>query len=611
MFTVVLLADVARGGPGTVRVVRADIRANTAEGGYAGRLYLTGWITGADPRDAALAGRVALSVRDAADLRVDVHVTGCRARRPGDVYCVSADGRTRARMRPSRKLGENVIKLRLKQRHVEASATGLEPPAAPIVLRVGGIGFGDDAVNVLRDCHAVGTHGLRCGPSKPPNVILIVTDDQRWDSLGVMPAVQSLLAARGTTFTNAFVTTALCCPSRASMLSGLYAHNHGAVTILPPLGGAEGFVGPDVATIATWLQAAGYATGHFGKYLNVYQGLGPPYRSTWYVPPGWERWRAFVFEKYLDYELVDEHGGVTSYGSADGDYSTDVLARLARDFIAETLDAGRPFFVHFAAYAPHAGHPSNITPFPAPRHADLFSGLPPFRPPNYDEEDVSDKMSRVQVLPRVTGYYPALFDESRRLHFASLQAVDEALAAIMSDLEARGMADDTIVLYVSDNGFMWGEHRRSFAKLSGYEEAIRVPFVLRYVGVVAEAREESRFALNVDVAPTLAALAGVVPPAPLDGRSLVPLVRGDPIPGRIEALYEQWTLPGVFDLFGVRTADWKYLEDAHTGEVELYDLTADPWELTSVANDPAHAARRDALRTRALALLAAEPGEEP
>src|SRR5512134_52050 len=210
-----------------------------------------------------------------------------------------------------------------------------------------------------------------------PNFVLILSDDQRWDTVdathaspnrpgAVMPNVVGELTNSGVTFTNGHVTTALCCPSRASILSGQYAHRTGVLDNNPPDGGFEAF--DDSSTIATWLQAAGYRTGFVGKYLNGYNTASP------YIPPGWNEWHVQAQVKFYDYD-VNDNGVITHFGSAPADYSGDVMTQRAVDFVLGS--AGQPFFLHLSQKAPHG--PAT----PAPRHLGLFAGLAPFRPPNY------------------------------------------------------------------------------------------------------------------------------------------------------------------------------------------------------------------------------------
>jgi N-acetylglucosamine-6-sulfatase len=218
-----------------------------------------------------------------------------------------------------------------------------------------------------------------------PNVVLIVTDDLDARSVEAMPAVRSLLHEQGVRFTNAFASTPLCCPARVSILRGQYVHNHGVLSNGGPYGGFTTFRrrGGEDSTVATWLQAAGYRTALLGKYLNGY----PEEADPTYVPPGWDEWYAFAGGTsgfYADYEL-NENGRLVPYGSAPGDYSTDVLSAKATEFIERTTTADQPFFLYLAPYAPHAPR------LPAPRHADTFADVQVPRSPAFNEADVSDK----------------------------------------------------------------------------------------------------------------------------------------------------------------------------------------------------------------------------
>ncbi len=222
---------------------------------------------------------------------------------------------------------------------------------------------------------------------EPPSILLIVTDDQRWDTLWAMPEVQRSLVERGVTFSEAFTTSSLCCPSRASILTGQYPHTTGVYRQGLPHGGFQSF--DDTTTIATALRAGGYRTGLFGKYLDSYQAdaLGG------YVPPGWDRWVAFVHSQYLEYTLTVD-GTVERFGAAAGDYSTDVLAARTEDFIRSTEGPV------FAVYAPPAPHAPAI---PSAVDGGLFAGLRPSRPPSFNEPDVSDKPARSAATCRPDG----------------------------------------------------------------------------------------------------------------------------------------------------------------------------------------------------------------
>jgi N-acetylglucosamine-6-sulfatase len=225
------------------------------------------------------------------------------------------------------------------------------------------------------------------GAADVPSILLIVTDDQRWDTLWAMPEVQRSLVERGVSFEESFTTSSLCCPSRASILTGAYPHTTGVYRQGGRFGGFRSF--RDSTTIATELDDAGYRTGFFGKYLDAYQGGA----LTRYVPPGWDRWVAFVHAEYFDYGLTID-GDVQRYGLEPDDYSTDVLASHTEDFIRGTEG---PVFALFAPAAPHA------PALPAPADEGGFGDLPAWRPPSFNEADRADKPTHMQALEPVEG----------------------------------------------------------------------------------------------------------------------------------------------------------------------------------------------------------------
>jgi N-acetylglucosamine-6-sulfatase len=431
---------------------------------------------------------------------------------------------------------------------------------------------------------------VQVGSAPRPNFVIILSDDQRWDMVDarhrspnrrgpVMPIVTRELVDSGVTFPQGNVTTALCCPSRTSILTGKYAHNTGIRDNAPPDGGAEVF--DDHCTVATWLKAAGYRTGFVGKYLNGYESLSPC------IPPGYDDWHVQVQVKFYDYDLND-NGVLTHFASAPSDYSGDVMTQRAVDFIHASI--GERFFLHLSQKAPHA--PAT----PAPRHIGLFAGLAPFRPPNYDEADVSDKPAWVQALRFKDGST----DEFRIDQLESLQAVDEGVGAIMQALRDIGADHDTLVIYTSDNGYAWGAHRWR-AKQCPYEECMRVPMIMRYPDLAGTTpRSDDRIVLNVDFAATIADLAGITPPELVNGMSVAPLLSDTAVSWRTDMLNEHWNgkiptnalVKGEFD-----GASWKYVEYL-TGETELYNLDLDPFELTNVTNDPAHVALKATLAAR-------------
>jgi N-acetylglucosamine-6-sulfatase len=414
------------------------------------------------------------------------------------------------------------------------------------------------------------------GAQTQPNIVLILTDDQRADTLSAMPTVQAELVAKGVNFSNGFVANSLCCPSRASILTGLYSHSTGVYANK----GARGYRAfREDSTVATWLQGAGYSTAYVGKYINGYRGS--------HVPPGWSRWAAFAGAGFFNYWLnVD--GAPVFHGSGPDDYSTDVLAGEAVSFIEQTPGA---FFLVFSPFAPHS--PAT----PAPRHANAFPTLAPWRPASYDEADVSDKPEWVRLLPRLTPERQAGLDRFRRSQLGSLLAVDDAVGAIVGALRRTGRLENTLIVFTSDNGIAWGEHRRSH-KEDPYEESIRVPFVVRYDALNVPARVEPQVALNIDLAPTFAHLAGAAIPL-VDGQSLLPLLTVPGIPWRSDFLIEHLRTASsrIPTYCGVRTTSSLYVS-YETGEEELYNLIADPYQLTNLATSPAARPTLRALRAR-------------
>jgi len=418
--------------------------------------------------------------------------------------------------------------------------------------------------------------------SARPNLVLMVTDDQRWDTVGAMPTLQREVAAHGVEFENAFVVNALCCPSRASILTGLYSHNTGVYRQAPPFGRFESF--DDSVTVATMLQEAGYRTGFFGKYIDG----GQSEILHGYVPPGWDEWVSFVHAGYSDYGLSVD-GTIVDHGSAPEDYSTDVYAHAAADFI-RTAPEGRPFFLMFTPMAPHSPWT------PAARDAGSWTG-PVTTPPSFDERDVADKPAWVQRLPPLTERRQRQLREDHRHAYETLGALEFAVLEVLAALQARRALDDTVVVFLTDNGFSFGEHRW-FTKSCPYDDCIRTPFFVRYPG--ADARSDPHPVSNVDLAPTIAALADASLRPPVDGRSLLPLLLGrDPRgwrPGVLSEFQGGRDIPGWWEM---RTPRYAYVEYV-TGERELYDVAgslgpADPYELRNVAGSSRFAEVQDRL----------------
>jgi len=443
---------------------------------------------------------------------------------------------------------------------------------------------------------SLGTSAAAARRSQAPNIVVVLTDDQRWDTLPEMPTVEQELVGHGVTFTNSFVVNSLCCPSRTSLLTGQYSHSTGVYKNMPPHGGFESF--RDSPTIATVLHDAGYTTGLFGKYLN---GYGMRKRDARYTPPGWDHWTPFLRKTaYYDYRLV-EHGRVRHYGGAAAAYSTDVLARKATSFVAH---ASRPFFMEFTPFAPH--EPST----PPPRYLQAFANLPGNKRPDFDEQDLSDKPAYVRRDGPLTPKEIDQVAQFRQKQLASTLAVDDAVRAIIEALRARHVLKTTMIVFASDNGVVWGEHSLApMRKLVPYEESIRVPLVIRYDPLTGgQQREDPHLAVNIDLAPTFAALVGRKMPG-AEGRSLVPLLAGRHPAWRHDFLIEHLAGRPQKDVptyCAVRSTRYKYVL-YQTREEELYDLKLDPYELDNRASDPALNPVKDRLHARLAVLCKPRP----
>ena len=443
-----------------------------------------------------------------------------------------------------------------------------------------------------------------------PNVVVIMTDDQTVESLRVMPNVERLLVRRGTSFANSFASFPLCCPSRATFLTGQYAHNHGVLSNTPPSGGYEALDGSN--TLPVWLQRAGYVTGHVGKYLNGY-GV----RDEVEIPPGWTEWvapPANLAFRYYDYSL-NENGRLVSYGSDAASYQTDVYARKAVELVRRWAPARQPFFLSVAFLAPHSGGPKpsgrpGAGAVPAPRHAGRFGSEPLPSPASFNETDVSDKPQFVRHLPLLEGTSVGDARERYQLRLASLLAVDDGVRDIVAELARHGELDNTLIVLTSDNGFFHGEHRIPAGKVYVYEPSIRVPLVMRGPGVPAGVRLRQAVA-NIDLAPTIVGATGANPGRLMDGRSLWPILRDTGIFWGRDLLIESAASDArTLAVTGVHTPRWRYSEYT-TGEVELYDLSRDPDELQSIHADTAKARIRADLAERLAALRKCAGGNVP
>ena len=381
------------------------------------------------------------------------------------------------------------------------------------------------------------------------NIVVVMTDDQAADSVPVMRRLMSFPEGAWVRFTNAYAEDSLCCPSRSGVLSGQYSHHHGVFN------NTMGAKFNDANALPVWLDNAGYRTGLVGKYLNGY----PWDKGAGYIPPGWDFFR-------------------TSVGDTDGHSAAAV------NFINTSTG---PFFLYLAYRAPH--RPAK----PPTRYVNANVYIPP-QSVNMNEADVSDKPTWIRNLARLTQSQISAERNERLNSQRALLAVDDGIQQVINALKAKGVLDNTLVIFLSDNGFSFGSHRH-IGKWCVYEECGRVPLFVRYPGLTGN-RHEPRLASTVDVPATILAYAGVPPGLPQDGRSLIPLITNTATGWTNELLLEAH-ISNLKTFYAIRAPGWTYAEYKN-GEKELYDLAADPAQLQNQANKPAYQARQSALSER-------------
>lgn len=457
-----------------------------------------------------------------------------------------------------------------------------------------------------------------------PNVIIILTDDMDMKLLPYVPKTNALIGEQGATFTNYFITTPICCPSRSSMLRGQYSHN---TDILENSPGFPRFFkrNEEAETLAVWLNREGYQTALIGKYLNGY----PVNAGRNYVPPGWTEWRSFIYQKeqsnlYYDY-IMNENGPLVQYGSAPEDYSTDVIREKSINFINNRATDHSPFFLLISVFGPHG--PTT----PAPADENLFEGLEYPQTPSFHEADLSDKPKVIRDLASNgddfdIGDANNLFKKRAQ----TLQSIDRLVEEVVQTLKENGQLENTYIIFASDNGFHMGEHSVPSGKGTPYEEDIRVPFMIRGPGIEPNT-EITQMTANIDLAPTIAELTDSKIATFVDGRSFASLLglnNNPPATWRKGLLIEigygddtsfnnvqniSFGLPEIElpsleypdsaydDYFaqseggsyrGIRTENFVYVE-YDSGELEFYDLTKDPYQLENAAAtlDPAFQAQ--------------------
>ncbi len=455
---------------------------------------------------------------------------------------------------------------------------------------------------------------LRCNHDTRPNIVVIMADDldvgllQTALDAGLMPATRQRFVDEGIVFSNCYATNAVCAPARATFLTGQYSRNHGVLHNTIGITGLE-----HATTLPNWLQDAGYTTCHIGKYLN---GYGYQVPGTW-VPPGWSNWQALIDPTtYRVYNYwINDNGTPVHYGTAEADYQTDVLAQRASTFIA---DADGPFFLNVTPLAPHVEIDNESTVSwegafswtirPAPRHAGSTDGFPLPMGPSYNEVDVSDKPQWLQAKPPISPSMEAGLTQQYRDRLASLRAVDDLVASIVAALQARGLLEQTVLVFTGDNGFVHGQHRL-VEKTFAYDESIRIPLMVRVPGATPGA--VNRMILNNDLAPTIADLAEATPAVAVDGRSITGLFASTvPSSWRQRGMIEHYMSTLVLtDLevptyAAVRTApdatslpERLYVEyrRGEWGAREHYNMIEDAPQLESRHAIPAYAAERAVL----------------
>jgi N-acetylglucosamine-6-sulfatase len=436
---------------------------------------------------------------------------------------------------------------------------------------------------------------VQAGAEDAPNVVVIQTDDQTYDSMRFMRRTRSLIGERGATFTRHYANYPLCCPSRATLLTGQYAHNHGVLDNTPPEGGYEAF--DNSKALPVWLDDAGYLTAHVGKFLNRYGHVDPVE-----VPVGWDEWftpTGGTTQTVYGY-VMNDNGELVEYGETPKDFKGDVLTRRAVELVTEHAGGPDPLYLQLDYTAPHSGPPDpNPQPpgncqrsaKPAPRHANAFDDLELPEPPNFNEADVSDKPLEIRQIARLDERARRYVRRHYRCRAESLLHVDEGVADVVAALRESGELANTYVIFTSDNGFFHGEHRVRLGKTRVYEPSVHVPLLVRGPGIPAGVRVRE-LTVNADVPATVLELTGAEAGVPQDGMSLLPFAG---LPRRErgrELLFETLTYSAI------RTGRYLWVEHSETGETELYDMRTDPWQLRSRHASAAYATARERLAER-------------
>jgi N-acetylglucosamine-6-sulfatase len=438
---------------------------------------------------------------------------------------------------------------------------------------------------------------VSAAPLTKPNILYILTDDQSMASVAKMPYVSS--QTDWISFDKAYINNGLCCPSRATILSGQF-DTHTKVG-----NNVQGKNFSEKETLPVWMQRAGYQTGMFGKYLNSY-----PFGRGMYVPAGWNEWQAAynsgsqwgIYSQY--HWKLNSNGKSSDHLNAPADYMPTVISDRMVDFIKAKAAANQPFF---AQYTPTATH----GPWTAsPTRKGFYNNAAVTRNPNFNYV-AANQPAYLKAQPMLS---PTGEDANRRREWAGALSVDDTIKKIDDTLKSAGVYDNTIVIFMTDNGYAFGDHRWQ-RKRCPYNECAQTPMLIRYPGLAAR-HDTTHLVSNVDIASTISELGGATPAIPQDGFSFASLILGQDVPTWRDSVLLHWpggdmkgasgkpdSIPQFWGTIGY-TSDggfWKYVE-LDTGERELYDEITDPNEMTNLYNNYAYTTQQAEMRNKLLAL---------